>query len=125
MQQIPLTLLTRITPHLAQAINYPGEGQYLALVPGLQTELWFDDGNYTGLAKIPFHQLLTQADLTAYISYFQGRSGTSACWLLLDRANLNLFIGTNEAVSAYLQRNVHPCIHQGRENASWQDPSRY
>lgn len=122
MNHIPLIPLGQIQPDRTQAILYPGEAQYLALVPGLRAEVWYDDGRYTGLAGVELHHILTQQNTATYLAQVSHHSDT---WLLLDRGTGNLFMGGSAAVSAHLQRNVHPIIQQGREHSPWQELFRY
>lgn len=105
--QIPLPFVAYIPGTLAQAINYPGEARYLAIMPGLNNEIWYDDGVYTGLARITLPDFLAQANIAIYAALFQRRPDVPVHWFLLDQQRQALFIGTNDMVTLYLQHNTY------------------
>lgn len=122
-----LTFITDIPSHFIQDVNYPGEARYLSLMPGLKGEIWYDDGVFTGVTRLMLKHILTQTPIASYATHFQGTDGVAAFWFLLDRQNQHLFLGTRDAVSASLQRNVHnhvPVLHVG-ELIEWHGPYQY
>lgn len=105
-----LTLITSFPTQLIQGVNYPGEAQYLSLVPGLGGEVWYDDGAFTGLTKLMLKDFLDLAPMASHVHRFQQNNGTCAFRFLLDQQNRHLFIGPQDAVSVSLQRNARPRV---------------
>lgn len=109
----PPVLVTTITRALEERLGYPGEARYIALVRGLGGELWYDDGSYSGLARLSFQEFLRSAGITEppYPPQRIGPPRPSFTWLCLDRASLALFYGDYEQITPFLQmQDVQPAI---------------
>ncbi len=109
----PLVLAAGITRALEERLGYPGEARLIALVRGLGGELWYDDGSYSGLARVSFQEFLHSAGITEpQHSSQQGDSLRPSCtWLCLDRASLALFSGDCEQIAPLLQKqDAHPAL---------------
>lgn len=109
----PPVLVATITRALEERLGYPGEARHIALVRGLGGELWYDDGSYSGLARLSFQEFLRSAEITELPCSPQRDSPPcpSFTWLCLDRASLALFYGDHEQIAPFLQKqDAHSAI---------------
>lgn len=119
--------ITSIPSQLGTHIGYRGEARYLALMPGLGGEMWYDDGAFTGLTRLRLEHFLSFPPIAPYANHFCQRNGGVAHWFLLDQHTQNLLLGTQEAVSAYLRYNARPQvpIWQAGEHPLCHEPYQY
>jgi hypothetical protein len=109
----PPVLVATITRALEERLGYPGETRHIALVRGLGGELWYDDGSYSGLARLSFQEFLRSAGIAELPCSTQ--RGDPPCssftWLCLDRASLALFYGDHKQIAPFLQKqDAHSAI---------------
>ena len=66
MNTSELLPITSIPSQLSGHIGYRGEAQYLALMPGLGGEMWYDDGAFTGLTRLRLEHFLAFPPIAPY-----------------------------------------------------------